>query len=150
MWLCFFFQHASVPSHCKRTCSRTCWGVPALLYKLKQKAMADCKDTAKAYAECCGARVFSAVWACRGDLGALNQCLQQQCAPRLSPYVCSALVLFSGCGPSLLRGQAWQCYEVGVQQLVAKRLCSEYASLCEELGCVGPQHGSAGAERAEA
>jgi hypothetical protein len=54
--------------------------VPALLYKLKQKAMADCKVTARAYADCCSARVFSAIWACRADLRALNACLQQQCA----------------------------------------------------------------------
>jgi len=54
--------------------------VPALLYKLKQKAMADCKVTARAYADCCRARVFSAIWACRADLRALNACLQQQCA----------------------------------------------------------------------
>ncbi|KAK9821797.1 hypothetical protein WJX81_006514 [Elliptochloris bilobata] len=49
----------------------------ALLYRLKQKAMADCKVVARAYADCCSTRVFSAVWACRAELSTLNQCLQQ-------------------------------------------------------------------------
>ena len=53
----------------------------ALLFRLKQKAMADCKDMARAYANCCSARMISAVWACRSELGMINQCLQQQCAP---------------------------------------------------------------------
>ena len=50
----------------------------ALLYKLKQHAMKECKERAEAYAQCCGSRVFSAVWACRQDLKDLNACLNKQ------------------------------------------------------------------------
>ena len=52
----------------------------ALLFRLKQKAMQECKEAAQAYAQCCSGRVFSAVWSCRGELSDLNGCLQQQCA----------------------------------------------------------------------
>ena len=67
----------------------------ALLFRLKQKAMTDCKDVAKAYADCCSARMISAVWACRSELGMLNQCLQRQCAPA-ECCVSSLLVHFLG------------------------------------------------------
>lgn len=52
--------------------------IAALLYRLKEHAMRQCKEQAAAYAQCCGARVFSAVWACRQDFRELNECLQKQ------------------------------------------------------------------------
>ncbi|CAL5218585.1 g279 [Coccomyxa viridis] len=53
----------------------------ALLYRLKQHAMKQCKDRAEAYAQCCTPRVFSAVWACREDFRELNECLQKHTNP---------------------------------------------------------------------
>ncbi|CAK0772354.1 hypothetical protein CVIRNUC_003954 [Coccomyxa viridis] len=53
----------------------------ALLFRLKQHAMRQCKKQAEAYAQCCGSRVFSAVWACRQDLRDLNSCLNQHTNP---------------------------------------------------------------------
>jgi hypothetical protein len=50
----------------------------ALLFRLKQKALEECKDRAQAYADCCSGRVFSAVWSCREEFKDLNICLSQQ------------------------------------------------------------------------
>lgn len=55
-----------------------CKWYAALLYRLKQHALKQCKERAEAYAECCRGRVFSAVWACRSDFSELNNCLQKQ------------------------------------------------------------------------
>ena len=73
--------HIAALFHCDKHDKRFFDGMcAALLFRLKQKAMAECKETAQAYAECCSGRVFSAVWACRPQLHDLNQCLHQQCA----------------------------------------------------------------------
>ena len=53
----------------------------ALLFKLKHRALNQCSDTAKAYAECCRGRSISMAWACRAPLRDLNTCLQEQCVP---------------------------------------------------------------------
>jgi len=47
----------------------------ALLFRLKQHAMASCKAAADAYAHCCTGRTLSTVWACRAELAALSACL---------------------------------------------------------------------------
>ena len=51
----------------------------ALMYHLKQQAMKDCKDKAKAYAECGEGRTVSVVWACRQQFNDLNSCLSTRC-----------------------------------------------------------------------
>ena len=76
----------------------------ALLFKLKQKAMQECKEAAQAYAQCCSGRVFSAVWSCRGELSDLNRCLHQQCACAIRPH-CPAIapvVHVLCCSPSIV------------------------------------------------
>ena len=50
----------------------------ALVYHLKAQAMKDCKESAKAYAECAEGRVVSVVWACRKQFNDLNSCLSQR------------------------------------------------------------------------
>ncbi|KAK9812535.1 hypothetical protein WJX73_006984 [Symbiochloris irregularis] len=50
----------------------------ALRYRLDQKAMADCKEPAQAYADCCRGKTLSVVWSCRQPLAAFKQCLQSR------------------------------------------------------------------------
>ena len=76
----------------------------ALLFRLKQKAMQECKEAAQAYAQCCSGRVFSAVWSCRGELSDLNGCLQQQCVwPSCLPRPC----YIAGGAHELSAAKAW-------------------------------------------
>lgn len=53
-------------------------GPAALFYRLKQKGFEECKAYSKAYADCCAGRVLSVVWACRGEMKALSNCMSQQ------------------------------------------------------------------------
>lgn len=46
---------------------------------MKNKALDNCIEPAKAYADCCSGRTVSVVWRCRGKLESYNQCLRQQC-----------------------------------------------------------------------
>ncbi|CAL8470082.1 g9624 [Coccomyxa elongata] len=55
----------------------------ALIFRLKQKAMEECKQQAQAYADCCSGRVFSAVWSCRDEFKALNACLSHHTNPQV-------------------------------------------------------------------
>lgn len=56
----------------------TLGGPAALFYRLKQKGFDECKAYSKAYADCCSGRVLSVVWACRGEMKALSNCMSQQ------------------------------------------------------------------------
>ena len=71
----------------------------ALLFRLKQKAMAECRAAAQAYADCCSGRIFSAVWSCRGELRELNQCLRQQCALPMQ-HVCRMVMQWHAIFPN--------------------------------------------------
>lgn len=49
----------------------------ALLKSTKAKALRECDDVVKRFAECATGRTISIVWACRDDHRAVQQCMQQ-------------------------------------------------------------------------
>lgn len=46
----------------------------AIVYRMRKNALRQCDDAASAFAKCTEARLFSAAWACRDLLNALNEC----------------------------------------------------------------------------
>ncbi|CAJ2665987.1 uncharacterized protein DDB_G0275933 [Trifolium pratense] len=49
----------------------------ALRSKMKVKALKECDEYTKKYAECALGRTLSVVWKCRGQAKVLNNCLHQ-------------------------------------------------------------------------
>jgi hypothetical protein len=44
---------------------------------MKNRALDNCVDDAKLYADCCRGRTISIVWKCRSKLETYNQCLHK-------------------------------------------------------------------------
>ena len=59
----------------------------AIIYQMRNFALARCKSKADAFAQCCEGRLFSISWACRQQLHDLNACTKELCAPALKHFL---------------------------------------------------------------
>eukprot|EP00892_Ulva_mutabilis_P004817 jgi/Ulvmu1/2707/UM014_0163.1 len=49
----------------------------AMIYQLRKRAIHKCQEKTEAFVACSEKRLFSVVWACRGQLNELNECTKQ-------------------------------------------------------------------------
>jgi len=63
-----------------------------LLKSTKARALKECDEQVKAFAECSSGRLFSVAWACRGKYQDLQQCMLQYTSPESMQVVRSEYI----------------------------------------------------------